>query len=99
MNHYFKHCQERFNQKFLPTYSKSDWIDFTQSDYLQIGQLANTQPIVAKSKKKVMVQYKSRYLWCQLSHKGTLKTIYPIDRGDRNKYLSKPNEYTPIQSA
>ena len=90
MHHYFNHCQERFNQKFLHAYSKSDWKDFTQLDYLQIGQLANTQPIVAKSKKKVMVEYKSRHLWCQLSRKGTLKTIYPIDNGDRNKYLSKP---------
>jgi len=95
---YKQHTKDRFIERFV-TMNKSkkrkfwrersnkNWNELTDTDYKNLCELCNTNPL-HKQLDKVIVRYNNTYMWCVLTRKKkVVKTIYPITKSHYNKFL------------
>ena len=98
---YKEHTKQRFKEKIFPiNYSKKiknfwkdktnkQWLELTDDDYYNLCVVCRNEPLFTQQeKKRVLVKYNGTYMWCVMTKKSKIvKTIYPIDRSDYNKYV------------
>jgi hypothetical protein len=95
---YKQHTKDRFIERFVPMNkskqrkfwrerNNKNWTELTDTDYLNLCELCNTNPL-HKQLDKVIVRYNNTYIWCVLTRKKkVVKTIYPITKGHYNRFL------------
>ena len=102
---YREHTKQRFKEKFVPINLQSNkkvrkfwkdkinkqWLELTDDDYDNLCNICRNEPLLIQGERsRVLVQYNQTYMWCVMTKKRKIvKTIYPIDKGDYNKYLKK----------
>ena len=96
---YREHTKQRFKEKFVPINLRKSWkdkinkqwLELTDDDYDNLCNICRNEPLLIQvERSRVLIQYNQMYIWCIMTKKKKVViTIYPIDKGDYNKYLKK----------
>jgi hypothetical protein len=102
---YRTHTKQRFKEKFVPINLQPNrrkrkfwrdkcnkqWLELTDDDYDNLCNICRNEPLLIQGERsRVLVQYNQMYMWCIMTKKKkVVKTIYPINKGDYNKFLKK----------
>lgn len=84
---YKKHTQLRYKERFSLYNGVPE--ELSDEDYNNICDICKNGNFLIKNKNKVIILYNNIYMWCVISKKGNVKTIYPLDKNDRNKLKNK----------
>jgi hypothetical protein len=82
---YKQHTKQRFVERIL----SSTWLELSDDDYYKMCDISNNSFIFKDSNKnRVIIKYNDTFIWCVISKKSKIiKTIYPIDRRDKKRFL------------